>query len=213
MTPPGAPFTVSPSTYTGLVLPGGENDGLETAVFEGLTESAGLRIDGDPADSGYSAWWEWGFVQPLPAGAFLAFDMQWTSDANFLIAQLLGDGTLVPDSQYTMGPRSAWGGSWHSVDLAGIPLPAGISTLRYELSASNSTFTYGLSAIFQRMEVYMLGDGGAVGGEAYDPGDVVRHNGATWLAVEMAFPGDEPGASPAWVQVAKDGLSYQGDWA
>lgn len=213
MNPPPPPFTVSPSTYTGQVAPGGENVGLPSPVFQGLTQGAGLRIDGDPNDSGFSAWWEWALPGPLPAGAYLAHDIQWTSDANYVIARLLGDGAAFSGNEFSMGPRASWQSAWVPQDLRSVNLPAGISTLRFSLSAQNaSPGPYALSAIFQRMELYIPTAPVLVGGATYIAGDVVRHNGGTWLAIDVALPGDEPGVSPSWVSVAKDGLNYRGDW-
>lgn len=219
MNPPPPPFTVGPSTYTGEVYPGGESVGISDATFTGFQGlnpgEVGLRIDGDPADSGYPAWWEWALPEPLPAGAYLSFDLQWWASANFVVMELLGDGVQIPDGAASFGPRSYYASGWWPIDLRGMPLPAGITTLRCQWSGGESdpTTGYAISVLFRNLAIFVDTPAVPFGGETYIAGDVVRHNGATWLAVEMAFPGDEPGASPAWVQVAKDGLSYQGDWA
>lgn len=76
--------------------------------------------------------------------------------------------------------------------------------------------TYGTSAgaslYVTDIRIVQTVTGPPTGGQDYGIGDVVRHNGATWLAADIAAAGDEPGTTGSWKQIAVNGLNYVGGW-
>lgn len=145
------------------------------------------------------AFFEWTLAAPLPTGGTLFADYEFYPVDGSTPPVLLFDGvqqgwTLPTDS------TPFWqGGEWL--------VPAGTQVIRWQHGGA----AYGVLWLDNPRISYSQ-TGPPSGGESYRTGDVVRHNGGTWLAVNDPQVGDEPGATTSWKLVAQNGLNFMGDY-